>query len=815
MMRQIIGTLVLMLMQVLAITSQQLPTSSTTALTFNPTICREIINHEEVSIFDASQAYKCLTSLPFRADIASQLVQYANDMIQFHSTLAYLADPPQSYQQTAVDLVAGLSQLQSDIDNNVFRNEYAFEVALNHLIHAAHDDHLELVGGALSRFTYAAPYSIVSVSSDGVELPKVYISDDLIANETRSLPWQPSAIRTINGQDVVEYLTQFAAVNSFGKLEPHADWNMLMRSAVLEIQGKREVFHEAATYPGDFITFTFENDTTLGPLPWKASFCCHGGNAPLQTEDDFYDFFVLGHYPASYDESLEANTTTISNRVAPILAPFENPAYPLEADVTSDGGALLRGYFLNDSSLAVLSIPHFDSNAPQSFSNTVKEFLARSTMAGLNKVVIDVQQNPGGSPLLALEVFKIFFPSIKPWASSRRRVHPMANALGSVLTTYWQNLTMDHPEYDKLITNEWVVTGRLDQDTGRNFTSWDDFVGPTDHYRGDGFTKKEQYNLSSILFTMEAAGIVFDENDNGQPYRPEDIIILSDGLCSSACALFMELMHHEAGVQTVVIGGQPSYGPMQAPSGSRGATFYKAENMHRDIELARDIDKSTHVDLPNVMPEFLITTATVNLRDQVRHTDISTIPLQFLYEPADCRIFFVPETWYNYTNLWKYAADAIWQNPALCANGSRTAHTQPTHPPLPGSKPYNASSTLFNLADFELDGHPSSIQDKSNFILDGVADVEKHEGAPCQSDTDCRPGRASLCREVTICTAEPATRMQCVRPCNANVEHECGKGMSCLPDKSTSPRGPKEQIAMAQGTLLHAITVRMGRDGTQ
>ncbi|GAB1208481.1 hypothetical protein APSETT445_007231 [Aspergillus pseudonomiae] len=299
-------------------------------------------------------------------------------MIQFHSTLAYLADPPQSYQQPAVDLMAGLSQLQRDINDNIFHNEYAFETALSHLIHAAHDDHLKLVGGALSRFTYAAPYSIVSVSLDGVELPKVYIS---------------------------------------------------------------------------------------------------------------------GGYPESYDESPEADLTTISNRAAPILPSFENPAYPSKADVieesyTRDGGTLLRGYFLHDSSLAVLSIPHFDSNTPQSFSNAVKEFLARSTNAGLKKVVIDVQQNPGGSPLLALEVFKTFFPSITPWASSRRRVHPMANALGSTLTTYWQNLTMGHPEYYTLIPNEWVVTGRLDSETGRNFTSWDDFVGPTDHYCGDGFTKK-------------------------------------------------------------------------------------------------------------------------------------------------------------------------------------------------------------------------------------------------------------------------------------------------------------------------------------
>ncbi|KAJ1706434.1 hypothetical protein NYO67_11410 [Aspergillus flavus] len=792
MLRQIIGTLVLLLMQVLAVTSQQQPTSSTTALTFNPISCGEIINNEEVSIFDASQAHKCLTSLPFRADIASQLVQYVNDMIQFHSTLAYLADPPQSYQQPAVDLVSGLSQLQRDIDNNVFRNEYAFEAALNHLIHAAHDDHLELVGGALSRFTYAATYRIVSVSSDGGRAAQ----DDLLANETRYLPWQPSAIRTINGQDVVEYLTQFAAVNSFGKLEPHADWNMLMRSAALEIQGKREAFHGAATYPGDFITFTFENGTTVGSLPWEALFCCNGGVGPLQTGDELYDFFVLGHYPASYDENLEADMTTISNRAAPVITPLNNPAYPPKADVTEasytrDGGALLRGYFLHDSSLAVLSIPHFvvDRKAPHSFSNAVKQFLAQSTRAGLKKVVIDVQQNPGGSPLLALETFKIFFPSIKPWASSRRRVHPMANALGSALTTYWQNLTMDRPEYYNLTANEWVVTGRLDLDTGRNFTSWDDFVGPTDHYRGDNFTKKEQYNLSSTLFTMKAAGIEIDGHGNGQPYKPEDIIILSDGLCSSACALFMELMHHEAGVQTVVIGGQPSYGPMQAPSGSRGAALYKAENMHRDIELARGIDKSRHVDLPSRTHAFLITTATVNLRDQVRQTDSSVTPLQFLYEAADCRIFLVPATWYNYTNLWKYAADAIWQNPAFCTKGSRTDHTQPTHPSVPG-KPYNASSTLSNLADSQSEGHPSSIQDDSNFILDKVGSPGKLEGRPCQLHTDCA-GQLS-CQDVQVCGIEqnsqkefygiPEKQKRCVEWCDNYTKKCVGWGKTCYQD---------------------------------
>lgn len=81
----------------------------------------------------------------------------------------------------------------------------------------------------------------------------------------------------------------------------------------------------------------------------------------------------------------------------------------------------------------------------------------------------------------------------------------MANALGSALTTYWQNLTMDRPEYYNLTANEWVVTGRLDLDTGRNFTSWDDFVGPTDHYRDDGFTKKVWAILLCTYSLMEYA----------------------------------------------------------------------------------------------------------------------------------------------------------------------------------------------------------------------------------------------------------------------------------------------------------------------
>jgi hypothetical protein len=137
------------------------------------TICLEIL-------FDATSVYECLISVPFNPAVASRFLQYYNDTIQFQSTLAYLASPPPSYQQPAVDLVAGLAQIQRDIDNGLFQNEYAFEAALQKLIYSAHDAHLTLMAGVLAPFMFGSPYSIASVSLDGIELPKVYIAGRLI-----------------------------------------------------------------------------------------------------------------------------------------------------------------------------------------------------------------------------------------------------------------------------------------------------------------------------------------------------------------------------------------------------------------------------------------------------------------------------------------------------------------------------------------------------------------------------------------------------------------------------------------------------------
>lgn len=263
--------------------------------------------------------------------------------------------------------------------------------------------------------------------------------DDLLEVQDSKAGWEPSAINKINGQNVRTYLEEFAALNAIGTLEPHADWNQLMSSPALDIQSLYSVFEGYTTfYPGENITLTFENGTQVGPEPWLAIYNSQGETGPLATGGDFYNFFVLGFYPASLDLGTDSddegsesgganveqsqtvgpptNTSSVGSAASSASASatpssWSSSAYPsfpdiAQADLGNTG--VLTGYFLEDISTAVLSIPSFLAfgDAVVTFSDTIGVFLKRSKKAGMKKVLIDLQQNAGGINLLAVDAFK-------------------------------------------------------------------------------------------------------------------------------------------------------------------------------------------------------------------------------------------------------------------------------------------------------------------------------------------------------------------------------------------------------------------------
>lgn len=251
------------------------------------------LSHPGSILFYAADVHKCFLTVPFNPAIATRFIKYYNETIQFHSSLAYLKNPPTGYQQPAVDVFAGLDLIQKRIDDGVYTNQYAFEVDFLLLIQSMHDDHAVVVTGLSSAFSWASPYSIISASVDGKEVPKVYLEDDII--DSQGADWTPSPIKTINGEDVVDYLSHYATLNSLGSVEPHAEWNALMGSPALDIQGYFTPFDGSGRlYPGELLNFTLENGTEVDTF-WIAIYNEQANiTGPLTTGGDMYNYFVLG-----------------------------------------------------------------------------------------------------------------------------------------------------------------------------------------------------------------------------------------------------------------------------------------------------------------------------------------------------------------------------------------------------------------------------------------------------------------------------------------------------------------------------------------
>ena len=645
-------------------------------------------------------------------------------------------------------------------------------------------------------------------------------------------------------------------------------------------------------------------------LPWLAEFSpfVDPSTVPnITTGQQLFDWFVLGidstpggqSIPSDVNESDTAPTTDSQNTVTTADDSADNSTVSATAsatdsadqpqatadDSTGDGnanenfwddaaypnnpivsqpnlgqtdGGYVTGYVLNDGVTGILSIPSFfmtPENA-DTFSTAVRDFLVESKKAGCTRVIIDLQRNLGGSDLLATDTFKQFFPDVDPFNGGRLRAYKTVDSLGNTFTQYYQKTNpadMD-PPFEALSASAWVAPVYINAETNANFTSWGELYGPHP-LNGDQFTTVQRDNLSSVVFTEQTAGIVVygfanETVNTTQPYPAKDVILLTDGLCSYACARFVEMMKKEGGARTVVAGGRPRTGPMQAASGNRGALPYTSSDLDVDIDTAGKFNASVAGELPqNRSTDFVLTYASFNLKDSIRKG--SDKPLQFTYEAADCRIFYTTWTVYNYINLWNYVIDALYRNPSLCVAGSTNVHEapkpapstvgglimaglnpdnpptrnakrslpvkrslsfdlpspEPIYPrsplpePLPLPSPQDAFSTIPQNeletsrldAPFDLDACAKGCTQSQTCFQAPVCKQGKLSTIPSCADR-CNLAANIACRgAASACHQKPGTKFGvCVTPTQNQAQKECGTKTG--PEKGGSTKGPNPAL---------------------
>jgi hypothetical protein len=474
-----------------------------------------------VYIFAASEVFDCISRVPFNAAVASRFVDYYNDTLQFQSTLGFLKSPPDGYQQAPVDVQQELEDIRSKISSDAYKNQYAFEAHLQLLVSRIHDNHVTLDAGILSAFRFASPYTLVSLSQDGLQEPKIYLREDLLAAAKQG--YTPHPVAKINNVTVVDYLTSLVAPNSDGYLEPHADWNSLLNSPAQEIQGYLSVFQRLLLYPGNDLSFTLENGTFIDTL-WLAMYAESSPTGPLSTPGDFYNYFVLGLLPDGFDpndptspkwwpteydipfENDEATTATEPgfncsssegmvinwcNVTDGQIGAYPNDPVVVQNDFSITGAGAMSGYIFDDISTGIISIPSFyqDGLRVKYFFNAIDEFIGNATNRKIKRVVIDLQQNSGGLVFLAMTTFQQFFPEMTPYTGSRIRSHHFADILGTAYTKWWQSLDPDSFESQDAAASEWIAVNRINAATRENFASWPEYFGPILD-RNDEFSQK-------------------------------------------------------------------------------------------------------------------------------------------------------------------------------------------------------------------------------------------------------------------------------------------------------------------------------------
>lgn len=320
---------------------------------------------------------------------------------------------------------------------------------------------------------------------------------------------------------------RYAEANAASYLEPHAEWNSLMESPVLDILGLWSAYQQGNIYPGEEDNAQLNVELKNGSKfedTWSAVYQEGSDTGPLTTAGDFYNYFVLGQLPANWktagqwwptrslesaDEPDSADPTVIDPVVSICSEGTENDQEQVTSWCESSSAAfpndpvviqeflevsydeVVTGYILEDISTGVLSIPRFyttDAGGDDSFRAAIQDFIDAALEKEVKRIVIDLQRNNGGSSFRAYDTFKLFFPQLEPYGASQTRKHELANILGTAYTSAF-NETLDALApiadgglEDYYAASEWVVSNRVDAEKSTKFESWQEYFDTEGSY---------------------------------------------------------------------------------------------------------------------------------------------------------------------------------------------------------------------------------------------------------------------------------------------------------------------------------------------
>lgn len=488
------------------------------------------------------------------------------------------------------------------------------------------------------------------MSNDSTSLPDVYLYNDAM-----SLGSDVSPIISIDGMDVETWINNLATQQPYDH-DPDANYNNVLYNSAWG-NGSMGIFASSSYPTANDTVLTFANGSTYHLATWAET------DGDWKNVTDGASFFQAFCNNNGTSDSSSTPTTTLAPfaSVAP-QTKITPTAYPVPYIVTDD--LSVAGFLPESSDLAVLKVPGFEASDKVAFQNTVRGLLATAQAQGRKKIIIDFRGNGGGDAILDQDFTRELFPNILPYSANTDRS-----------TTLFQQAAIAASQLQDgsaAVGSEFDYRDKLDMN-GKDYPSVQAYIGPFTSY-GDNFTAPTRFNLTMAALSGQVQVVGFGNNSLvPQVFQPADVIVLSDGMCGSACADASEVLKSQAHVKTIVVGGRKQNGPMQGIGGTKGGNVWSLKDTMRFLNGTNSTDVSNlSADLWTDGAARLVQRASAvraNFQNNIRINDSSITPLQYIYEAADCRFFYTSKMLTDQSLVWQKAYDIAWKG-ATCVPGS-------------------------------------------------------------------------------------------------------------------------------------------------
>ncbi|KAK6501404.1 hypothetical protein TWF481_009244 [Arthrobotrys musiformis] len=691
---------------------------------------------------DSKIAYDCLASIPLEKEPALDFLFELSKFVQFQSTITYLARPPANSGQDPMDILGGLTDIYNSVDSGSITSWNELETRVDALLSGCHEGHLYVAWPLPSLINFRSPFSLMDLSPDGKQASRVYVASDVRASSSTFRPSEITQIDGEDVVTAIERLTYYEASQSpdtrwnaaFQSQNPPKLGSFYARPRYPGANTFTLTFQNGTTTEYRYTaTALWQSESniwsvlTTGQAIWDRVInvdpntrSSRGSGASRLRTRALEEFRKRKLNNEQLDETFRrlekrqsgSNTPPPQSQLVRYNSTF--PDTPRVRPYIQDINQVVGGYFMadyagDDSKTAIIDITGFAPDDPNGRFPThavqaaVELFLAEAQRRGMQQLIIDVRGNGGGYVNMGYDLYKQLFPNSDPYSGNRIRYHPASLRIAEAFTQL-----IDQDVINGLIqaigggmgenlsnaqANAYQVASyaslsgldqflNLDKD-GNKFNTFNDFFGPQNIY-GDKFTSILTYDLNNLLAVGDLSYDVTGYGDRASyrnrspPFTPENVILVTDGVCASTCGIFSEFLRNQQRIRTVVVGGRPNGEPSAAVGGTRGAQVIQhTAHMLNFVQIVENNftprDAAEQQEWNNIFPrpfKLNIPEAAVNWKDNIRRADPTETPLQFYLEAADCRLYYTPQTLSFSHELWAQVDRLAWGNETDCAVGS-------------------------------------------------------------------------------------------------------------------------------------------------